>query len=103
MSWIEVGQLSSFAEGEAREIVVLDRIVAVCRVSDRVYALDGICPHQGGPLGKGQLAGCVLTCPWHGWQFDVTDGQSLLSPAVKQPTLAARVDDGRVWIELEED
>ena len=33
------------------------------------YALDGVCPHQGGPLGKGCLMGRIVTCPWHGWQF----------------------------------
>ena len=34
----------------------------------------GICLHRGGPLAEGRLDQCVVTCPWHGWQFDVTTG-----------------------------
>ena len=61
--------------GSVQELVVEDRIVALYNVDGTLFALDGVCPHQGGPLGKGALEGCLVTCPWHGWQFDVTDGR----------------------------
>ena len=48
------------------------RVIALFNVDGTFYALDGVCPHQGGPLGQGTLEGCIVTCPWHGWQFDVT-------------------------------
>ena len=48
---------------------------ALFNVDGTFYALDGVCPHQGGPLGSGEVHNCIVTCPWHGWQFDVRTGQ----------------------------
>ena len=50
--------------------------VAVCNVAGTLYAIDGICPHSGGPLGHGALDGPILTCPFHGWEFDCRTGRS---------------------------
>jgi nitrite reductase/ring-hydroxylating ferredoxin subunit len=75
-----------------------DRIVALFHVGAEFFALDGVCPHQGGPLGKGQLCGHTLTCPWHGWQFDVRTGQHLTNRAVCHAGLALRITDDEVWV-----
>lgn len=51
------------------------RQVAIFKVSEgELYAVDNTCPHQGAPLAEGYLDGCIVTCPWHAWQFDVTNG-----------------------------
>jgi nitrite reductase/ring-hydroxylating ferredoxin subunit len=100
MPWIDIGAVQDFADGSATELIVAGRVVAVFKLDGTHSALDGICPHQGGPLGKGTLTGCVLTCPWHGWQFDVRDGQSQLSPAVRQTTIETRVEADRVLVHL---
>ena len=52
-------------------------------VSGTVYAVDNACPHRGGPLGEGELQGRVLTCPWHGWRWDVTTGASANTPGLR--------------------
>ena len=57
------------------------KIVALFNVNGTVHAIDGTCTHRGGPLGEGELDGIVVTCPWHGAQFDVTTGAVLGSPA----------------------
>ena len=75
-------------------------VIALFNADGAFYALDGVCPHQGGPLGKGKLSGCVLTCPWHGWQFDVRDGQHQLNPRIVQPHFSLRIEDGTILIEL---
>jgi nitrite reductase/ring-hydroxylating ferredoxin subunit len=81
----------------ARKIVeVAGRSIGVFNVDGTFYALRNRCPHQGGPLCQGTLAGFVsstkpgeyrisrrgefLRCPWHGWEFDVTTGQSWFDP-----------------------
>ena len=99
--WIEVFCVDDCPPSTAREAVVGDRIVAVYNIEGRFYGLDGVCPHQGGPLGKGTLSGCVVTCPWHGWQFDVVTGQSQLSSNVHQPKLPVRVIDGKVYVAID--
>ena len=55
--------------------------VAVFRVGDKLCAIQSRCPHRGGPLDEGQLEGTILTCPWHGAQFDVCTGALLRGPA----------------------
>ena len=81
------------------EVVAEEQIFAIFNVEGTLRALDGVCPHQGGPLGEGRLEGCRVTCPWHGWQFDVETGAHLLSQSVRQPMFAVRVVEG--WIEVD--
>ncbi len=83
------------------ELVAEDRIIALFNVAGTFYALDGVCPHQGGPLGQGDLAGCIVTCPWHGWQFDVRSGQHQLNQRLKQPSLPVRIEREAVLVNLE--
>jgi nitrite reductase/ring-hydroxylating ferredoxin subunit len=80
---------------------VEDQILALYNVDGTLHALDGVCPHQGGPLGKGELRGCVVTCPWHGWQFDVCTGQHQFSPTVVQPGFAVRTDGDDILVDLD--
>ncbi len=97
--WRRVAAVADCPPGSCQELVVDDRIIALFHVDDRFYALDGVCPHQGGPLGKGKLEGCMVTCPWHGWQFDVRSGQHQTSPLV-HPPLAVKVEDGQVYVQF---
>jgi nitrite reductase/ring-hydroxylating ferredoxin subunit len=53
-----------------------ERWYAVANVGGSLYAIDNNCPHMGGPLGRGSLKGRELTCPWHGWRWDVTNGRN---------------------------
>jgi nitrite reductase/ring-hydroxylating ferredoxin subunit len=88
--------------GQAQEFVVGERIVALFNVDGTFHALDGVCPHQGGPLGKGSISGCVVTCPWHGWQFDVSTGQHRLNAKFFQPRFDVRVEGDAVFVKLDE-
>jgi nitrite reductase/ring-hydroxylating ferredoxin subunit len=99
-SWIRIAAQGDLVPGECGEYVAGERIVALFNVGGTFYALDGICPHQGGPLGKGELAGCIVTCPWHGFQFDVTTGQHQTSNSLVQPTFPVKVESGEVWVDV---
>jgi nitrite reductase/ring-hydroxylating ferredoxin subunit len=48
--------------------------MALFNVGGEFYAINYVCPHMGGPLGEGKLAGFVVSCPWHAWTFDVRTG-----------------------------
>ena len=98
MEWIRVAACVDCPVGTMKEYVVGDRIVALANVEGTFYALDGICPHQGGPLGRGCLQGPIVTCPWHGWQFDVTSGRHRINPTFTHPTYPVRIADGDVYV-----
>lgn len=99
-TWTKVALLSDFPVNTSREVIVSDQIVALFRTADGVFALQGICPHHGGPLGKGSLAGCVVRCPWHGWQFDVRDGTYQSSQQLKHPTFPIRIEGDEVFVSV---
>src|SRR5262249_18970288 len=72
--------------------------VAVARVGDEFYALHGHCMHLQGPLCEGRLEGYVLSCPWHGWQYDVRTGENEFDRAIKLDTYPVQVEDGEVRV-----
>lgn len=102
-NWIRIATVTECPPGTAKELVAEDRIVALFNVDGQFHALDGVCPHQGGPLGQGMLSGCIVTCPWHGWQFDVTTGQHQTSQSLVHPSFPVKVEDGEVYVDLADD
>jgi|688.fasta_scaffold80168_2 nitrite reductase (NADH) small subunit len=98
--WIPIAAVAECPPGASIERVAAGRMVAIANVAGRFHAIDGLCPHQGGPLGTGKLCGAVLTCPWHGWQFDVTTGRHLGSTIVRQTVHEIRAEDGRLLVRL---
>ena len=66
---------------------------------DQIKAFYNTCLHRGGPLGEGELHGVAVTCPWHGWQYDVTTGKLVMNQAigVKTYTIEVRGDD--LWVD----
>ena len=98
--WIRLAAVADCPPGQARELVAGDRIVALFNVDGEFFALDGICPHQGGPLGKGRLNGCILTCPWHGWQYDVKTGQHQTNASICHPGFELRVEGQEIFVDL---
>jgi nitrite reductase (NADH) small subunit len=99
-NWTRVARLSDCPSGASLEVVAGDRIVALFNVEGTLHALDGVCPHRGGPLGKGTLEGCIVTCPWHGWQFDVQSGQQQLTSRIVQPRFDVHVEGDWILVDL---
>lgn len=87
-------------ESDDPEVVELGEIaVAVFQHDGEYYALNNVCPHQGGPLGDGKVEdGCVY-CPWHGWQFELDTGDH--AQGLKQATTyPVAVEDGDLYVQL---
>jgi len=76
LEWEKVLDLEELAEGRVRPITCRRRTVCMTRFEGTYAALDNRCPHQGGPLGEGSIEKGWLRCPWHGWDFHPTTGQS---------------------------
>ncbi|MBI3894968.1 MAG: Rieske 2Fe-2S domain-containing protein [Acidobacteria bacterium] len=72
--FLSVARASDLRPGEGKLIMVRDKPMALFNVDGKFYAINYICPHMGGPLGEGKVDGFVVSCPWHGWTFDVRTG-----------------------------
>jgi len=89
------------AEGKPIAVEVAGTNVALFRVEGRCYAIANACPHRGGPLAEGELKGHVVTCPWHGWTWDVRTGTNVRMPNLKKIACFAVTEaDGEILIEV---
>jgi nitrite reductase (NADH) small subunit len=75
MSFVRAAKATDIGPGQIREIPLQGITIAVANVGGQFHAINNTCLHRGGPLGQGSLQGNVVTCPWHGWTYDVTSGK----------------------------
>ena len=69
-----IGSLADIEAGEPILAAANGRDIALFMCRGKVVATNGQCPHAGGPLHEGEVEGTILTCPWHGWTFDLESG-----------------------------
>lgn len=80
--FVKVCKKQDIPAGAGRTVDVKGKPVALFNVDGSYYAISDTCLHRGGPLGEGELEGKTVTCPWHGWRYDVTTGVNELNPSV---------------------
>ncbi len=90
----------ALAPGAVVEVIIAGAALAVANVDGTFYALTNSCPHAGGPLGEGALDGPLLTCPYHGWTYDVTDGSCKTNPDVTVKTYPVAVEKDAVCVRV---
>jgi nitrite reductase (NADH) small subunit len=72
--------------------------IAIANVGGEFFATQHACLHLGGPLGEGLLEGKTLSCPWHGWQYDVRTGKNEFDHAIRLQTFEVKVEGGEVKV-----
>jgi nitrite reductase (NADH) small subunit/3-phenylpropionate/trans-cinnamate dioxygenase ferredoxin subunit len=100
MAFVRTIKVDELPPGTVRELYIEGKAVAVANVAGKIFAINNTCLHRGGPLGQGLLEGKVVTCPWHGWQFDVTTGKAVQNPAARVDCYAAEVRGQDLFIDL---
>jgi nitrite reductase (NADH) small subunit len=100
MAFEKAAKLSEISAGSIKEVQVAGQTVALANVAGKFYAINNTCLHRGGPLGEGQLDGNVVTCPWHGWQFDVITGKALENPNAGVGCYATEIRGDEVFVDL---
>lgn len=99
--YVKVAKLGDLPPGSAREFQADGKLVALFNVGGTVYALDNTCVHRGGPLGQGVLEDKIITCPWHGWQYDVTTGATVMNPSIRVKQFAVKVEGDDIHVDVE--
>lgn len=91
-----VARLADFPAGTRRIVDVQGNSIGVFNTNGAFFGLRNTCPHQGAPLCRGRIMGTtfaskpfeieygredeIIKCPWHGWEFDITNGRSVFNP-----------------------
>lgn len=97
---VAVARTAELREGRGRLVHAGGRPLALFLVQGQPYAIDNTCLHRGGPLCEGDVEGAVVTCPLHGWQYDVRTGQCATNPAVAVRAYPVRVEGGEVRVQV---
>lgn len=98
-AWTEA-LASSELDDKPKVVKLGARQIAIFRSGDRIYACNNRCPHEGYPLSEGTLSdGCVLTCNWHNWKFDLSSGETLVG-GDRLRRYSVREENGTVFVDL---
>ncbi len=98
--FVPVGRVNQFAPGAGTMVMVAGRQVALFRLGDEFFALDNLCLHRGGPLCDGPIDRAIVTCPWHGWSYDITTGTMVQDPRVGVSKHEVRIDGDELAVRL---
>ncbi|MBT3222578.1 MAG: Rieske (2Fe-2S) protein [Proteobacteria bacterium] len=74
---------NQLAPGEMEEFILGDTPLAIANVDGEFFAVSNRCPHAGGPIGDGALEGHTVTCPYHGWSYNLQDGSCFVNDEAK--------------------
>ena len=87
----KVARTSEIPPGTGKVVEVAGKTLALFNCAGVFYATENACKHRGGPLGEGTLSGTSVSCPWHGWEYDVTSGRCQMDPSISVQTFPVQV------------
>ena len=97
--WTTVANTEDVPEGEMVGATVDGVDLLVANVGGEYCAIGAVCSHEGGPLADGDLYNGIVTCPWHGSEFNVETGEVETPPATEpQPVYEVRVEGDEIQV-----
>ena len=94
--------LNELLPGQMKCVVVDGLPIGVANVAGYVYAFDDACRHEGGPLSSGVLINDTVTCPWHGWTYQLRSGKAIVPPVgIRIRVYPTTVVDGMIWADVD--
>ncbi|MDX9995172.1 MAG: nitrite reductase small subunit NirD [Rhodocyclaceae bacterium] len=99
MNWKQICTLGDIPRLGSRVVKTGKGDIAVFRTADdRIFALHDKCPHKGGALSQGMVAGTIVTCPMHSWKIQLENGEAVAPDVGCAKTVTVKLEDGAVWL-----
>lgn len=98
--FMTVARVGEIPEGRGLTVMAGEKLVALFNDGGTYLAIDDLCPHMGASLGAGELAGGIVTCPWHAWRFRVCDGTWCDNPRIKIASYETRIVGEDIQVRL---
>ena len=95
---IVAARVDEIPDGERKILTINDLSIGLFHHKGNWYALKNVCLHRGGPVCTGTLEGDTLTCPWHGFQYNITDGHLLVDDSTHLDSYHIQVRDGEIHL-----
>lgn len=108
-------EIERLIEKQRVVVEVLGREIAIFYVDESIHAIGNYCIHQGGPVCEGKISGALfeeegeliwkrtdefVSCPWHGWEFEIETGRHITHPKYRIPTYDTVLIDDEVWLKI---
>ena len=100
MAWTRLATIDELPKDSVIEVEHDGELYALCNAGGELRALSGVCPHEGGPLGQGNICEGMLVCPWHMWEFDSRTGACLVDDSRNIPVFPVKTDGNAVLVDL---
>ena len=100
-NFVRVASISDLNPGENKIVFIEDEEIALFNIDGEFFAISNSCPHRGGPLGDGTLEGDIITCPLHGWRFNVKSGMNEIMPNVKVQCYQVKIEGNDILVSLD--
>jgi len=102
MERFKVCHRSELPPGSMRYVDIDGLPIGLANVQGTIYAFSDSCRHEGGPLSAGVLIEYTVTCPWHGWTYDVRSGKSIVPPVgLRIATYPVEIIDDVVYVVID--
>jgi nitrite reductase/ring-hydroxylating ferredoxin subunit len=99
---VYVARLSDLLQHQLSYVEVEGLPIALANLNGTIYAFGDSCRHAGGPLSAGVLIDDTVTCPWHGWTYNVRSGKSIVPPlGLRIPTFPVSIENDAVYLEID--
>ena len=96
----KVATTADIPAGGGKVIEAAGKTIAIFNCDGSFYAIENTCVHRGGPLGEGSLSGTTVTCPWHGWEYNVTSGACQMDSSVRVQRFDVTVQGDDILVSL---
>ena len=102
--WTDIADADDLPDGGRLCVTIEKRALVVLRLGNDVYAIANTCPHAGRPLEDGEVHGTTITCPFHGYTYNLRNGKNLDYPDIEPPvpTYPARIEAGKVQLAVDD-
>ena len=98
----KVASVSVIDPGTMKKFKVAGKDIVIYNCNGKFYATTNVCVHMGGPLGDGELNCPRVTCPWHGWRYDVRSGKGEppADPGAEIAAYKVTVKENEIWVDV---
>lgn len=100
--FVKVAKISDVPAGTARSFIVENEVVAVFNINNNYYALKDQCSHMDLPISDGIVQDGIVTCVYHGAEFDLETGEALCAPAYEPvESFQVKVVDNEIFVSVD--
>ena len=99
---VAIGE-NEIKEDSMKLVNVVGRSILLVRHSGQVFGVSNRCPHMGCSLANGRLKEFVVTCPCHGWSFDVRNGQYQTAKEITLTSYECKIENGKIYVKIFDD